>query len=50
VEFKDHILEVVIDKENTLSEVFKILESKKISILSVKPKENRLEAFFLSKN
>lgn len=47
---KDHVLEVIIDKENTLSHVFKTLESKKVSILSVKPKENRLEAFFLSKN
>jgi ABC-2 type transport system ATP-binding protein len=50
VSCRDHILEVIIDKENTLSQVFKILESKHISILSVKPKENRLEAFFLSKN
>ena len=50
VHYKDHVLEIVIDKENTLSKVFRTLEEKNIHILSVKPKENRLEAFFLSKN
>lgn len=48
--FLDHVYEVTIDKENTLSAVLDILRSKNIEIVSVKPKENRLEAFFLSQN
>ena len=50
VHFQDQVLEVVIDKKNTLSDVFDILHSGSVKILSVKPKENRLEAFFLAKN
>lgn len=50
VQFQDQVLEVIIDKKNTLSHVFDILRSQSIAILSVKPKENRLEAFFLTKN
>lgn len=50
VHYKDHVLEIVIDKENALSKVFHTLDEKNIKIHSVKPKENRLEAFFLAKN
>ena len=50
VHFQDQVLEVVIDKKNTLSDVFDIIHSGSVKILSVKPKENRLEAFFLAKN
>jgi ABC-2 type transport system ATP-binding protein len=49
VSFDEHTLEVVIDRENTLSKVFHHLHKDDIQVGSVRPKENRLEAFFLSK-
>lgn len=42
-------LTVIIDAENTLSKVFSKLESLSVHIGSVRPKENRLEAFFMNK-
>ncbi len=42
-------LTVIIDAENTLSKVFAKLESLSVHIGSVRPKENRLEAFFMNK-
>lgn len=47
--YKDGALEVTVDKKNTLQNVFESLQKNNISILSVRPKENRLEAFFMSK-
>jgi ABC-2 type transport system ATP-binding protein len=49
VSLREHSLEIIIDKENTLSKVFHHLHKDDISVGSVRPKENRLEAFFMSK-
>lgn len=49
VSLEDGNLTVTIDTENTLSKVFAKLAELSVQIGSVRPKENRLEAFFLTK-
>lgn len=49
VSLEDGNLTIVIDRSNTLPNVFAKLAEMGITIGSVRPKENRLEAFFLSK-
>lgn len=49
VSLEDGNLTVTIDAENTLSIVFAKLAELSVQIGSVRPKENRLEAFFLTK-
>ncbi len=49
VSLEDGNLTVVIDRKNPLPEVFAKLAEMWVNIGSVRPKENRLEAFFLSK-
>lgn len=47
--YHDGSLEVLIDTKNTLSDAIDTLRKESIQINSIRPKENRLEAFFLSK-
>ncbi len=49
ISLEDGNLTVVIDRENPLPRVFSKLADIWVAIWSVRPKENRLEAFFLSK-
>jgi ABC-2 type transport system ATP-binding protein len=49
VSYEDGDLTVVIDHANPLSKVFASLTDMGVMIDSVRPKENRLEAFFLAK-
>jgi ABC-2 type transport system ATP-binding protein len=48
VTFVDELtLEIEVDKNTTLNQLFTILNSKKIDVLSVKTKTNKLEKLFI---
>lgn len=47
VSYESGSLTVVIDAKNTLPSVFTSLADRGIHVMAVRPKENRLEAFFL---